>query len=162
MFLPKNEGIDHINVYTKSNQELGRLLTNLSDIPFTHPKYGYFKSVESFWYWYLTGCVHDELKQMGGFQAKKYGQTLRDARVDKEGLTDIQKEVILSAIRLKLKQNQNILKLLVHSDLPFTHYYYYGDIENPKVVHLPQYSWIIDELERIRKILKDKYVIKEI
>lgn len=49
MFEPKNDGIDHINVYSGGATELGRLLTNFAHTPFEN-EYGKFESVEGFWY----------------------------------------------------------------------------------------------------------------
>lgn len=155
-WLPINDGVDHINIYSKSKTLLGRLLTNLHDCEFTVPGYGTFQSLEGFWYYYLTGCQYDEFKNKRGFDAKKLGQTKRDDRIDKEGLTDEQKDVILEAIRCKLRQNKDIVLALARSELPFAHYYYYGSPENPKITRLPQYDWMVDEFERLRRLLKER------
>lgn len=156
MFLPINENIDHINVYSKSCTELGKLLTNFAKTPFTYEPYGEFQSVEGFWYYYLTGCIHEEFKHLYGFKAKSLGKTYRDDRIDKEGVSADNKEVLLEAIRCKLRQNKYICRMMKESSLPFAHYYWYGDISNPKVYNLEQYQWIIDELERLRDLLKNK------
>ena len=55
---PDNDGIDHINTYSKGKTELGKLLTNFAHTPFVHPKYGEFQSVEGFWYFKKTGYSH--------------------------------------------------------------------------------------------------------
>lgn len=154
MWSPINDGVDHINIYTKGKTLLGRLLTNLHDCQFTVPDYGTFQSLEGFWYYYLTGCQHEEFKNKRGFDAKKYGKTKRDDRIDKDGLTEEQKSVILEAIRCKLRQNKQILIALAKSELPFAHYYFYGEPENAKIIELPQYGWMIEEFDRLRKLLK--------
>lgn len=156
MWSPVNDGVDHINIYTKSKTLLGRLLTNLHDCQFTVPGYGTFQSLEGFWYYYLTGCQHEEFHNKRGFDAKKSGKGVRDDRIDKEGLTEEQKGVILEAIRCKLRQNRDILLALARSDLPFAHYYFYGEPENAKIIELPQYDWMIEEFERLRNLLKEK------
>lgn len=157
MVSPATDGIDHINVYSKGATLLGRMLTNLYDREFYVPEYGHFKSMEGFWYYYLTGCKHEKFKGYQGFQAKRFGKPLRDERIDKNGLTDEHKEVILGAIRCKLRQNRDITTELWKSDLPFAHYYYYGQPDNAKVIELPQYDWMLDEYERLRRLLKEKW-----
>jgi hypothetical protein len=159
-FLPDNDGIDHINIYSKGKTEIGRLLTNFAHTPFTHPKYGIFQSVEGFWYFLKTGTKHDNLKYLYGYEAKRIGKTYAMERKDledKKGIPEEFKKEILEAIRCKLRQNKHIVKLLVESDLPFSHYYCYGNGKGWKVYYLDEYSWIVDEIEKIRKICKDYY-----
>ncbi|QGZ16257.1 hypothetical protein Hena1_00810 [Erwinia phage Hena1] len=155
MWSPVNDGVDHINIYTKGATPLGRMLTNLHDCEFTVPGYGSFQSLEGFWYYFLTGSQHPEFLTAKGFGAKKMGKVKRDDRIDKEGLTEEQKSVILEAIRCKLRQNKQILIALAKSELPFAHYYYYGSADNAKVIELPQYDWMIEEFDRLRKLLKE-------
>ena len=154
MFEPKNDGIDHINIYSKGKTELGRLLTNLAPVSFIHPEHGRFECMEAFWYWYLTGRKHDELKCLNGFQAKKQGQKFRNDREDVGGLTENQKKELLFAIRCKLNQNKHILTLMKNSELPFAHYYFYCNEYNPKIIELPQYGWKIEYFEKVRNYLK--------
>ena len=154
MFEPKNDGIDHINIYSKGKTELGRLLTNLAPVSFIHTEYGYFECMEAFWHWYLTGMKHDEIKRLNGFQAKKQGQKFRNDREDVGGLTGNQKKELLFAIQCKLNQNIYILTLMKNSELPFAHYYFYGNEDNPKIVQLPQYHWQIEYFEKVRNYLK--------
>ncbi len=150
---PSTDGITHINVYSKAKTLLGQALTNFAHTPFEYPGFGHFESVEAFWYYYLTGCQHEHLRMLHGYTAKKAGQKLRDDRLDKEGLSDEQKNVILEAIRCKLRQHKDIRTALTESHLPLTHYYAYGDdIKGYRVVFLPEYDWIIDELARIRDV----------
>lgn len=155
-YLPINDGIDHINIYSKSNNELGRLLSNFANTPFTHPVYGSFQSVEGFWYYYFTECKHEKLKELHGHKAKEYGRLLKNGNVlNRRSITCDDKEIILEAIRLKLKQNRYILSMLIENKLPLTHYYYYGNIDNPKIYYMSEYSWITDEYERIRNLMNN-------
>lgn len=147
---PNNDGVTHINIYSKGKTELGRSLSSFFDSPFTYDMYGDFRCVEGFWYYYLTGQKYQEFRLMNGYQAKTEGKKLRDDRIDKDGLSDIDREVILEAVRCKLRQNKSIRAQLKNSELPFFHYYNY----NGKVVDLPQYQWMINEISRIRSLLK--------
>ena len=89
-YLPIDEGVTHINIYSKSKLELGKLLSNFAKTPFTHPVYGEFASVEAFWYWLSTGKKHDSLKKLYGYKAKVEGKTFERVTVDnfKEELND--------------------------------------------------------------------------
>ncbi|MCK9155076.1 MAG: hypothetical protein M0P12_03070 [Paludibacteraceae bacterium] len=154
---PLTDGKTHINIYTKGKTKLGRNLTNLSRHGFEMNEYGRFECVEGFWYYYLTGCQHEDFHGYDGFTAKKEGQKYRDDRIDKEGLTEDNKEVIREVIRCKLRQNRDVLEELISSELPLAHYYYYGDESNCKIVRLHQYDWMIEEIERIREVCKAYY-----
>jgi len=163
MFEPINDGVDHINIYSKGRTELGKLLSNFSFSPFRYEPYGLFNSVEGFWYYYFSGCKHNDLRTLSGYMAKKIGKRYK-AEKD-HVITDEEKEIILGAIRCKLKQNREILDMLVENTLPLTHYYYYGELDNPKVYYMDEYSWITDEIERIRllmikKLIQDKLMTK--
>lgn len=162
-YQPKNDGIDHINVYTKGKTELGRLLTNLADVPLEHPKYGKFKSMEGLWYYLKTGRIFNEFRNYSGFEAKKEGQkkmkSINRDQIknpddeDKNELPEEFKNDIVEGIKAKLRQNKHLLNLLIQSNLPLCHYYYYGEIDkNPKVVYLPQHDWQIEAIEKIRDI----------
>ena len=48
---PRDDGVHHLNVYTKAVTVLGRWLSNFTHSPFTHPEYGgKFESMEGFYY----------------------------------------------------------------------------------------------------------------
>lgn len=151
---PLEDGITHINIYSKGATELGRLLSNFAHSPFVYPDLGKFECLEGFWYWHLTGRKYEQFRALNGYESKKLGKTLRDDRIDNEGMSPEDKEIILEAIRCKLRQNRYILNKLAESELPFTHYYWSGDINKPKIQYLPQYSWLTKEFERIRKLMK--------
>lgn len=146
---PSYDGIYHINIYSQGKTALGRHLSNFAVTPFTYEPYGTFKSVEGFWYYYFTGCKHEQFKRMWGFQAKQQGKKLFE---EKHLINDEDKSIILEAIRCKLRQNHTIRQMLKESILPLKHYYVFGS----KVMDLPQYQWIVDEFIRIREILQKK------
>jgi len=154
---PLNEGKDHINIYSKSIVPLGRALSNFAHIPFAHPEHGLFQSVEGFYYWLLTGKKYHKLKDGWGLDVKKMGQALPVAvKIDNKF-----KEQIQYAIGLKVLQNQNLKDLILHSTLIFTHYYYFGDINKPKIKDMSkEHKYMIDACEQIRITLKEQYNVK--
>lgn len=155
MIDPDKDGIDHINIYTKGKTELGRLLTNLADTPFTHEDYGHFKSVEGLWYWLISGKTQDEFKNMSGFEAKKMGKLIPEE--NKCPVDDDFKEAIKKGFKAKVRENKKIIKLLYESTLPFEHYYFYGKNGNYKVMEMERHKWQCEEFERLRTIIKDFY-----
>jgi hypothetical protein len=149
---PRYEGIDHINVYSKSKLPLGRALSNFFKSNFSHPQHGSFASVEGFYYWLLSGEKYDDIRELHGFIAKRYGQNLPAVRkVDKKFKLEIQK-----AIAYKIVQNLYIQRLLIKSELPLAHYYFYGDaMYKPKMVdRYKEHSYMIHAIEEIRENLK--------
>ena len=156
-YLPKEDGVTHINTYSRGRTELGRLLTNFAHTPFNHTKYGPFESVEGLWYWLKTGKVNNELRELSGFAAKRLGKELENRNKESLVSTDTEefKEDLLEGIRCKLRQNKDILKKMTETDLPFTHYYWRGDLDSPEIEELPSCRWMMDELERIRDVTKD-------
>lgn len=166
--LPLFDGISHINIYSKAETELGRLLSNFAYAPFTHPEYGHFNSVEGFWYWLKTDKKVVQLRDLHGFNAKKVGKEQFDIlqKINPEYFDNIINEEFINeikiALRLKLKQNKQILSKLINTNLPLKHYYYYGSKDNAKVIFLPKYDWIVEELELLRKITLEHIKNKEI
>lgn len=171
--LPLYDGISHINIYSKGNTEIGRLLTNMAFVKVKIPEVGQFECLEGYWYWLKVQHfykiknktkeefenVAKDLFSMNGFKAKKYGRGLiKELELtddDTKIIPDDFKEKIKLAIQYKIKQNKVLLNLLANSVLPFHHYYYYGKKENPTVILLPEYDWMLEEIERLRIILQN-------
>lgn len=147
-YLPVNDGKDHINIYSKGHTELGRLLSNFARTPIEHPDYGYFVSIEGFWYWLSTGKKHDKLRYLYGTTAKFAGKEFDKVNVD-NFIEEIKK-----ALKIKLEQHDNIRVSLISSTLPLAHYYYYGDPDNPKVHTVKQYKWITEYWEELRTLFQ--------
>lgn len=125
---PRNDGLDHINAWSKGETSMGRQLSNFAHTPFTHPRYGPFKSVEGFWYWVKTGMQHDHLRELWGYIAKKEGSKL--PIVNCTEFEDIIREGLYS----KITQTHLLSERLAGSTLPICHYYWYGDLPSDKYV----------------------------
>jgi len=144
-----NDGVTHINIYSRGKTELGRILSNFSKTPFMHPEYGLFNSVEGFYYYVSTGLVNEDLREVSGFLAKSIGKKYPRVKVD--NFTSI----IDSALRAKVRCNGNIKEGLIESTLPFTHYYVFGDHPNVKVIVPEEHQWFVEAFEKIRSELKE-------
>lgn len=159
---PHKDGIDHINIYSKGKTKVGKLLSNFAHTPFTHKEHGYFNSVEGLWYYLLTGCKHEELREVYGFNAKKKGREL--VNQEQWGVMDSNsiefKKAICEGIRQKLRENKEILKMLCATgNKPLLHYYVYESRKNFDENGLPKYTireaghpWVIQEISLIREI----------
>lgn len=151
-FHPRYEGHDHINVYSKSKSPLGRALSNFFYSVFTHPRYGVFNTVEGFYFYLLTGCMHNELRTMKGIEAKTFGSKAVALRKVDQNF----KNEIVEAIAYKIMQNVYIQNLLIESTLPLTHYYYYGDVDKEVKVYdkMREHGYMIHAIEEIRQNLQ--------
>lgn len=138
------DGVTHINVYSKGKTELGRFLSNFSLSPI-ETEDGHFNSIEGYWYWLGTNSEKkDELRKLHGFQAKQVGRELRGNDWNDDLIF---KEKILKAIKIKINSNKNMKKILLENKLPLTHYYVYDG----KSVGVPGSKWIIDGIENMFK-----------
>lgn len=147
--LPQDDGITHINIFSKGRTELGRLLSNFAETPFIHPYFGPFNSMEGFWYYVRAVKPDDKLRMLVGPEAKFYGKKL-ESRFLKNFQT-----IIMDAIYHKVVQNPKIKNLMIESTLPFDHYYTFGSHNSIKQVRLAQFTWLIEGFEDIRKRLKN-------
>jgi hypothetical protein len=163
-FDPQDDGITHINIYSKAKTFLGRQLSNFAYTPIVL-KEGLFNSIEAYWYFAQLElwCENDsrptseelmDLKHRSGYYAKKYGKELC-IKYFKGGAITLQqdeefKDKILTALNAKAEQTPNLKGMLAVSELPFTHYYCFGS----KVIEPKQYYWQVEFWEKLRKDLK--------
>lgn len=147
---PMDDGITHINIYSRGKTKLGRALSNFADIGIEHPVYGHFKTIEGFWCWLKTGKIHDVFRNTDGVQSK-----LKAKNTKLVVCNNFQQE-IKTALLLKIESHQELLEALKQSTLPLVHYYYYGSEDNCKVVIDTVNKWVIDYIEVIRMYLQGK------
>lgn len=156
-YKPEDDGITHINIYSRGKTRLGRMLSNFSKSKFTHPKYGEFNSIEGFWYYIKFININEDRKEglryLYGYAAKQLGRQLeKDLVPDKN--TDFIK-LVKEAITLKIMQDNEIKELLSNTSLPLTHYYLAstGYPIIPKNV-----DWVVEHIESVRTNLQRKVV----
>lgn len=148
--IPANDGVNHINVYSKGLTKLGRGLSNFASIPFDHPVDGRCASVEGYWYFLKTGRLFPHLKELSGINAKKEGKKYPSIE-----LSDFIIQ-IKQAITCKILQNDKLREDVKASTLPFVHYYvYYGALGDFKVIPVGGDQWMMEHLEAIRADLRE-------
>lgn len=141
---PLDDGVQHVNVWTKGNTLLGRQLSNLAPIPMHHPEYGKFACLEGYWFWLSTGKEHNILRGLTGFEARKTGKELKQVRYD-----NFQKE-FKEGMYWRLAQNPSLSSLLRrlvgYDQLELKHYYVYGNEPGKqKVVDVTErHQWQLD------------------
>jgi hypothetical protein len=142
MINPEEDGITHINIYSKGKTQLGLWLSNFTYVPLITED-GNFSSVEGYWYWLLAKnhSEKDKLRDLYGFAAKKAGKllTLKDWD-DSEEFKNKIKKCLLIKINL-------MVDVFEANSLPFDHYYVYGG----KVVKPKECQWIVDYFNFIRE-----------
>jgi hypothetical protein len=138
---PQEDGITHINIYSKGKTELGRWLSNFAYAPI-ETEDGPFNSIEGYWYW--LSCGYDILRRLSGYRAKITGRNFggKDWVFTESFRTKIKK-----AIEIKLKTYSEKLVELKQTDLPLAHYYVYDN----NVIIPKNCDWIICHIDSLRK-----------
>lgn len=164
-FMPATDGIDHINIYSKSKTALGQMLSNFYQFEI-QTEDGTFWSVEAYWAWLsvpeLCKKRNDLRAKMSGWAAKQMGHQLV-AEYGKR--TDLEFErKIMAAIRYKINHFKPLIKPFI-KDLPFVHYYCWGNPgkDYKKVDVTAKYQWMVDGIrEYCMQILEEKEIKEEI
>jgi hypothetical protein len=143
-YKPEEDGITHINIYSKSKTELGRYLSNWT-ICNLELALGNFRTIEGLIFY--LGCFDDRLKKTGGYDSKKLGEQLdRGQRIPEKDF----RGYIVDAMIKKIERAPEFREQFKESTLPLTHYYVYGT----KVINIPKWDWQVREWEKIRGALK--------
>jgi len=150
---PNQDGVTHINIWIRGKTELGQMLSHFYELPFKHPYFGSFNSMEGFWHFIQNIERDDKLRSLSGMAAKNYGKSLTWCRVDKFH------DVIAAANFYKIEQNPKLQKLFIETTLPFDQYWLHqatGDAEGQGevVVKLNNYKWLVESFEENRVLMK--------
>ena len=137
---PNNDGVDHLNVFSKAKTWLGVFLSNFSDCNVVTED-GPFRTIEGYWYW--LSCRDDRLRTTSGFESKRLGRNLRSRDYIKS--EEFNKK-ILKAIALKLVGNERCITELKACKLPIVHYYVYGN----RVIEPKDGLWMMSFLDAFR------------
>lgn len=147
------DGITHINTYSKGKTELGRMLSNFAKCPITTDD-GNFMSVEGYWYWMSIDnsvAEKENLRKLYGYYAKSTGiDILKRTNNGKSSRWDNDFEnKILKAIWCKFQKNKHLI-LPEYENLPLVHYYVF----NGKTVDVTRrYQWMIDGMNKMKDCL---------
>lgn len=147
------DSIDHLNVYSKSKTELGRMLSNFFKCQIETP-FGMFNSIEGYWQWLLLPSIEDKdvLKYLHGYKAKSKAEELfriygREYNYDENEF----KHLINDAVNFKMhKYFKIILNADKFYDLPLTHYVLK---EGHIIDYTDKFYWWLQNMETTRRII---------
>lgn len=163
--IPENDGVTHINVYSRGKTELGRFLNNLEKTPFTVPEYGKFASVIGYWKWLSTGKIHEMFRKLYGFEANRQARDI--PLIPMEGF----EEEIKKGLRCKIDQHPTMRASLATNKLPLVSYFVYENTdptvnaeyvikEQPQLIWQLEYmqAYIQEYLDEISGVVKTKKI----
>ncbi|MNP88984.1 hypothetical protein D3C85_13780 [compost metagenome] len=142
---PSEDGVSHINVYSRGATSLGRALSNISECNIEHPFYGHFRSLEGLWFFMRTGHKYDDFRIMKGMNARNRGKELENVHFP------MFNKMFKLGMLEKLDRNPILQKQLVENELPLMHYYVYGK----KVIPQMHHQWQMDYWMLLRSSLKN-------
>jgi CO dehydrogenase/acetyl-CoA synthase beta subunit len=149
MYLPEEDGITHINVYSKGKTPLGRALSNwtpLASGKYIQTAHGPFLTIEGYWAWLGYINPPDSLRTATGWRAKQF--ILRRPEVIRPHF----EELIKDALWDKCEGLEDpIRKSFLENELPLAHYYVYGGR-----VRDAGFVWILDELRLIQTEMRQE------
>ena len=141
---PSQDGINHLNVYSRGKTPLGRFLSNFAHTPL-ETEDGHFESMEGYIYYLMAddGQEREQLRSLHGSAAKKLGKEL--ASQEFGSTTDEFKAKICSALTQKVMANPDMWRQLRDNKLPFLHYYVmYGRVIDPN-----NFGWTREHLLKL-------------
>ena len=144
----EGDGVDHICIDRKAATELGRAISTGTDINWSHPVLGFFRSFDNLWYFLSVGKPHDALRRLQRRDAIEF------ARSECGGLAYYPniEAVFLDSIYRYLKSKKHLVEKLTTCDLPFDIYYTnLGGIRSRRVTNL----WMIDGYYEIQAALRE-------
>lgn len=156
------DGVTHINIFSKSKCELGRMMSNFYPSVVVYNGIE-FANIECYWHWlkydvsyireYISPSIADKIdaiRCMDGINAKKYSRQLshlyKHLMVQRSDFHDLIKTMIIQ----KVYHNRELLIGLSNTKLPFTHYYEYNGI----VTHDSGSQFLCDIYDEIRTSLQ--------
>lgn len=140
---PDEDGVSHINVYTRGKSKLGRDLSNFQECNIEHPYLGRFRTLEGLWYYMKTGFSDEMFRILNGFDCRKKGKAM-----DSQQYPLFTKMFKLGMVE-KLAKSPSLQEDLIRNELPFVHYYNYRG----KVIIPPRHEWQIEMWETLRQNL---------
>jgi hypothetical protein len=139
------DGVNHINIFSRGKTELGVFASNFPRYPFKHPQYGMFDSMEGFWHWASTGKQHDVFRKLSGLEAKNMAKQF--IRVENPDFH----EEIKFAIECKFNAYPLFKMKLTMNKLPLLHYFVFKGKDNGSdiVVDQPKFMWQVKHIEAL-------------
>lgn len=147
------DGRNHINIWEDGETILGRALSHMAKLPFTHSVYGPFESIEGLWHYIQANKPDESLRTKSGIPALSAGN-----RVDKKIVPDF-RILIGQANWEKINAYPDLANTMMNESLRFEKYYLKEDGEQrPKRMRTVNSPWLISMFEEIRYALRNNIV----
>lgn len=167
-YLISEDGVTHLNVYSKASTELGRWLSNFEQVSLSLPE-GEFESLEGYYHYLkilhslktanveLDTLPYDikvrliRLQRSHGKTAQTIGRDIKQ-RLIQEGVriqnrpTEEFNRLFENALRLKLESNVEMFQRLqsaMEDGIPLVHYYVMPD---SKPHYRKRFDWLCDRI----------------
>ena len=131
-YKPEEDGVTHVNVYSKSRCLLGRLLSNFAHIPFEIDGRK-FESVESWWYYSKMININsdalfplftdEQINEISGLIGKEAKKRFRELYKEDSQQFSPKQDSLRKVYLLKAQAHEELRELLVKNELPLVHYY---------------------------------------
>jgi predicted NAD-dependent protein-ADP-ribosyltransferase YbiA (DUF1768 family) len=157
---PLEDGVTHVNVYSKSRCLLGRLLSNFAHTPIEQEGLK-FESIESWWYYTKMKNINagglfpifteEQLNEVSKSVGNSAKQKFRELYKEDSTSYNPTREEVLEIYILKAESHEDLNRLLLENKLPFSHYYMMFD----KKVNADDYLWTAELWNEVKeKIIK--------
>lgn len=143
----EDDGITHINVYSRGVTTLGRGLSNLSECNIEHPYFGHFRTLEGLWFYMKTSFCEDQFRIIKGVAARELGKKIPSS------IYPLFNKMFKLGMLEKLDRNPQLQNQLLENELPLAHYYQYGG--GKKIIPLDRHQWQLDFWILLRSTLKN-------
>lgn len=147
---PSKDGITHINTHSKTRHPLGEILSPQYETgePIRHPMIGNFRSVENAWNWINTGGERDRMRSANPSDARYQARLAPKFKCDKF------RELIRDLTLLKLRSNEEWVRMMAENDLPFDHYFLKGRGKECYPTRPSHSDMYIDIMNEVREICR--------
>jgi len=141
------DGVDHINVWTGAETDLGMVLDHAGPLPLNHHVFGFFDNMTSFWFYLQSVERDDRIRRMTPQAAFKFSKKLTFQKVLNF------KAIIADSNWQRIKSKPILMNLLKKSTLPFDAY-----MVNPETGFRTRpafFGWLVWSFEEIRRAVKE-------
>jgi hypothetical protein len=143
----KEDGLDHINIWSNAETELGKVLAHEFPLNFYHSVFGKFCSVESFWFYINSAERDDVIRNMSGKVLKDFSKKLTKIRVLNF------RAIIMDSNWQRIQQYPDIVEAIKMNELPYDTYYV--NSSNKLRVRHAYFKWFNKGFEEIVRAIKE-------
>lgn len=145
-YAPDGDGVDHVRVGIGCKTQLGMELSVGMYRPFSFSEFGRFNSVLAFWLWYDSGKTNESLRDVW------QGSVIRTSFSGLEDTPGV-RELVLEALKVSIRSNQELKNNFNNNTLPFTAYDTISSLyrSKPSVYPATKMQWYLDALNRWSK-----------